>query len=109
MGSRCAWLELVGLLSWLALAGFGSGLHAAAQSGTDGAIGGQVVSAAGSPVAGALVVVRNLDTGLAMRTLSGTKGEFLLVRLPVGEYQLSVQEMGVELTLAARLRWNWVR
>jgi hypothetical protein len=85
---------------WLALAGFGPGLHAAAQSGSDGAIGGQVVSAAGSPVAGALVVVRDLDTGLAMRALSGTKGEFLLVRLPVGEYQLSVQEMGVELTLA---------
>ena len=85
---------------WLALAGFGSDLQAPAQSGTDGAIGGQVVSAAGSPVAGALVVVRDLDTGLAMRALSGTKGEFLLVRLPVGEYQLSVQQMGVELKLA---------
>jgi hypothetical protein len=84
------------VVCWLALVGFGSGLRAAAQSGTDGAIGGQVVSAAGSPVAGALVVVRDLETGLAMRALSGTKGEFLLVRLPVGEYTLSVQEMGVE-------------
>ncbi|MGP8261023.1 MAG: carboxypeptidase regulatory-like domain-containing protein [Acidobacteriaceae bacterium] len=88
------------MVFWLALAGFGSGLHAAAQSGTDGAIGGQVVSAAGSPVPGAVVAVHDTETGLAVRTLSGTKGEFLLVRLPVGQYQLSVQQMGVELTLA---------
>jgi hypothetical protein len=70
-----------------------------AQSGADGAIGGQVLSAAGSPVEGALVVARDLETGLAMRARSGSKGEFLLVRLPVGEYELSVEEAGVELTL----------
>jgi len=70
-----------------------------AQSGTDGAIGGQVVGAVGSPVEGASVMARNLETGLAMRARSGSKGEFLLVRLPVGEYELSVEEVGVELTL----------
>jgi hypothetical protein len=78
---------------------FGLGGCVWAQSGTDGAIGGQVLSAAGSPVEGALVVARDLETGLAMRTRSGSKGEFLLVRLPVGEYELSVEEAGVELTL----------
>jgi hypothetical protein len=77
----------------------GLGLRAAAQSGTDGAIGGQVVSTAGAPLAGAVVVVRELETGLALRARSGSKGEFLLVRLPVGEYALSVEEAGVELTL----------
>jgi hypothetical protein len=77
----------------------GLGLRAAAQSATDGAIGGQVVSAAGAPVAGVVVVVRELETGLAMRARSGSKGEFLVVRLPVGEYALSVEKMGVELTL----------
>jgi hypothetical protein len=50
-------------------------------------------------VAGALVVARDLDTGFAMRARSGSKGEFLVVRLPVGEYELSVEEAGVELTL----------
>jgi hypothetical protein len=39
-----------------------------------------------------------------MRTLSGTKGEFLLVRLPVGEYELSVQEVGVELVFPGPLQ-----
>jgi hypothetical protein len=78
---------------------FGLGACVWAQSGTDGAIGGQVLSAAGSPVTGALVVARDLDTGLAMRARSGSKGDFFLVRLPVGEYVLSVEEAGVELTL----------
>ncbi len=92
-----------GRLSWLGCCAvglaFGLGGCVWAQSGTDGAIGGQVLSAAGSPVAGRSVVARDLETGLAMRARSGSKGEFLLVRLPVGEYELSVEEVGVELTL----------
>ena len=76
----------------------GSALRA--QSATDGAIGGQVVSAAGGPVEGALVVARELNTGLTLRALSGAKGEFLVVRLPAGEYEVTVEDAGVELTLA---------
>jgi hypothetical protein len=71
-----------------------------AQTGTDGAIGGQVLSASGTPVAGALVAVREVETGLTERVLSGAKGEFLLVRLPVGEYSVTVEEAGVVLTLS---------
>ena len=92
-----------GWLSWVGCCvgglTFGLGGCVWAQSGTDGAIGGQVLSAAGSPVEGALVVARDLETGLAIQALSGSKGEFLVVRLPVGEYELSVEETGVELTL----------
>jgi hypothetical protein len=92
-----------GRLSWLSCCAvglaFGLGGCVWAQSGTDGAIGGQVLSAAGSPVAGVVVVVRELETGLAVRARSGSKGEFLLVRLPVGEYEVSVEEAGLELTL----------
>jgi len=75
------------------------GARAGAQSGVDGAIGGRVVSAAGVPVAGASVEVCEIDTGLAMRGRSGEHGEFLLVRLPVGDYRVTVEEMGFELTL----------
>jgi hypothetical protein len=49
-------------------------------------------------------VAREVETGLAMRALSGPRGEFLLVRLPVGEYELSVEEAGVELTLPGPLQ-----
>ncbi len=70
-----------------------------AQTGTDGAIGGQVTSASGAPVVGALVVVRELETGLTLRAHSGAKGEFLVVRLPVGEYVVTVEDAGAVLTL----------
>ena len=51
------------------------GLQAAwAQTGDDGAIGGRVLSAAGDPVEGALVVARELETGLALRAFSGDAG-----------------------------------
>jgi len=97
MGSGRRWLSWLGCcVAWMAC---GFGLRAPAQSGADGAIGGQVVSSAGAPVAGALLLARDLDTGLAMQTRSGSHGEFLLVRLPVGKYEVSVEESGVELTL----------
>jgi hypothetical protein len=72
---------------------------ARAQSAADGAIGGRVLSAAGAPVAGALVVARELETGLALRARSGAHGEFLVVRLPVGEYAVTVEDAGAVLTL----------
>jgi len=67
-----------------------------AQSGTDGAIGGRVLSATGVPVSGAVVMVRGVDTGLSMRAVSGAHGEFLVVRLPVGEYSIAVESAGAE-------------
>ena len=61
---------LVWLSCGLSAAGWTQAIWA--QSGTDGAIGGRVLSAAGRPVAGALVVVQGLETGLAMRARSGS-------------------------------------
>jgi hypothetical protein len=69
-----------------------------AQSGADGAIGGRVLSAAGAPVTGASVVVRGLETGLAMRAVSGAHGEFLMVRLAVGKYAVAVEDAGGKTT-----------
>jgi Carboxypeptidase regulatory-like domain/TonB dependent receptor len=80
--------------------GLAPGGRACGQSGTDGAIGGQVLSSAGAPVEGALVVAREVETGLAVPVLSGSRGEFLVVRLPVGEYVVTVEDAGVVLTLA---------
>jgi hypothetical protein len=78
---------------------FGASTHRArAQTPTDGAISGQVLSAAGIPVAGAQVVARDLETGLAQHALSGAHGEFLLVRLPVGDYTMTVEDAGAVMT-----------
>jgi hypothetical protein len=71
----------------------------AAQTATDGAIGGRALSAAGSPIEGALVVVQELETGLTLKAVSGKHGEFLVTRLPVGDYMVIVADAGVEITL----------
>jgi hypothetical protein len=70
-----------------------------AQSATDGAIGGRVLRSSGDPARGALVTAVQTDTGLAVRARSGAQGEFLVVRLPVGEYMLTVADDGAEMTL----------
>jgi hypothetical protein len=80
--------------------GFAWGGSAWAQSETDGGIGGRVLSAEGRPVGGAVVTARDLETGLALRARTGAHGEFLVVRLPVGEYEVTVEDAGVEVTLA---------
>ena len=84
--------------AWLVLLACGLG-RTWAQSATDGAIGGRVLSAAGDPVAGARVLVREVETGLALRALTGTHGEFLVVRLPVGDYTVTAEDAGTVLTL----------
>jgi len=96
-----------GCLRWVAalsVAWVGLVLVAGAQSGTDGAIGGRVLSAAGVPVAGALVVVRETDTELSLRARSGQHGEFLVVHLPVGEYEVTVEDAGARVTLPGTVR-----
>ena len=70
-----------------------------AQTATDGAIGGRVLSAAGAPVEGALVMAHELETGLTLRAITDAKGEFLVTRLPVGEYAVNAVDAGIELTL----------
>ncbi len=97
-GRRWGWVLWVGC-GVSAAVGLGGG--AWAQSATDGAIGGQVLSAAGRPIAGALVVVRGSETGLTVGARSGLGGEFLVVRLPVGEYTVTIRSAGVVLTLPA--------
>ena len=88
---------------WVALLGFGLAVGCAGaalgQTGTDGAIGGKVLNATGAPVAGALVVVHGIETELTMQVRSGTKGEFLVVRLPVGAYFVTAEAAGLAMAL----------
>jgi hypothetical protein len=73
--------------------------RARAQGTTDGAIGGHVVGAAGATVSGAFVLVRGVETGRRAGAVSGTRGEFLVVGLPPGEYGLTAEAAGVRLTV----------
>ena len=88
------------------------------QTAVDGAIGGFVVDAGGAALVGAKVLVQNASNGALSRATTGGKGEFLVARLPAGEYrvvvdyalfaELSMQPVVVEVggvtSVEARLR-----
>jgi len=88
---RIGWVAAGCLLAAWGVCGLGA---ARAQSVLDGAIGGQVLRADDAPVVAALVTARDVDTGLTLRAVSSARGEFLLVRLPVGEYLVTVKVAG---------------
>ena len=61
-----------------------------AQTSVDGVISGFVVDASGAALAGADVRVQKVSTGLEIAAKTGSKGEFLVPRVPAGEYQVVV-------------------
>lgn len=81
------------------LAGVGAGgIGARAQSAVDGAIAGRVISAEGTAIAGAEIVLEG-EQGVQRSAVSGAKGEFLIVRLPPGEYTLHARASGYRGTI----------
>src|SRR5437879_1323516 len=85
---------------------------AMAQTGVDGAILGVVTDANGGSVAGAMVTVRHLDTGLTKTEITHDDGAFEMSPLPEGNYSVSVTFTGfktwtlakTELTIRERKR-----
>jgi Carboxypeptidase regulatory-like domain len=63
---------------------------ALAQTAVDGAITGIVIDPTGAAITGATLQAKDLATGLAIQTTSGRDGEFLIPRLPTGEYQITI-------------------
>jgi hypothetical protein len=63
---------------------------AAAQDPT-GAIEGAVTDSTTSPLAGAHITARHLDTGFVREATSGADGYYRLLLLPVGRYSLTVE------------------
>ncbi len=61
-------------------------------SGTDGTIRGQVVDTEGEPVIGAQVVIKKNGLGAAV----DVDGNYLLLNIPVGSYELTVQMIGYQ-------------
>jgi hypothetical protein len=76
-------VSFVSALVWVTLV-----LHSFAQD--SGTIAGQVSDALGSGVSGASIQVTNTSTGTVYRTASTATGEYALVDLPIGSYELSV-------------------
>src|SRR3984957_15118548 len=72
-----------------------TGLNAAGQQIT-GSIRGTVLDPSGAFVQVATVTARQVETGLTRVAVSDRQGEYVLVELPIGHYQLEVQANGFQ-------------
>jgi Carboxypeptidase regulatory-like domain/TonB dependent receptor len=72
-----------------------SGLNLAAQQIT-GSIRGTVVDPSGAIVQAAAVTARQIETGLTRAAATDHQGEYVLVELPIGHYQLEVHAQGFQ-------------
>ncbi len=61
---------------------------------TTASLSGNVLDASGAAVPGAKVGVVNLETGFTQAVITGSTGEYLFPRLPVGSYKLTVEKEG---------------
>ncbi|MGB7465851.1 MAG: carboxypeptidase-like regulatory domain-containing protein, partial [Candidatus Acidiferrum sp.] len=64
-----------------------------AQS-TGGRVRGTVTDASGSAVAGATVTLINTATNVSRDTTTGNTGEFIFLEVPVGPYEVDVNQKG---------------
>src|SRR3984957_7136763 len=71
------------------------GLNAAAQQIT-GSIRGTVLDPSGAIVQAATVTARQTETGLIRSAVTDRQGEYVLVELPIGHYQLEVHAQGFQ-------------
>ncbi len=74
----------------------GAGGDAWAQTAVDGAIRGSVVDAHGLGVAGASVQVEDRAAGVKLQTTTERGGEFVVARVPPGDYAVTVAAKGFE-------------
>ena len=59
-----------------------------------GRVVGLVTDAQGAVVAGAKVVVTNVETGVNRSTVTGTDGQYQVLQLPIGSYRASAEQTG---------------
>jgi hypothetical protein len=72
-----------------------TGLNLAAQQIT-GSIRGTVIDPSGAMVQAAAVTARQTETGLTRAAVTDRQGEYVLVELPIGHYQLEIRAKGFQ-------------
>jgi hypothetical protein len=95
--TRFGWVALLSLLA------AGNAVCARAQTAVDGAVRGSIHEASGAAVSAAWVQVQSPATGFVAGATTGAQGEFIVARLPPGEYEVSVQAGGFEPTILTRV------
>src|SRR5690349_20020098 len=71
-----------------------------AQSASDGALAGRLLSADGKPSAYTQILAVDPDSGIIQRTTTGSHGEFAIPRLPPGDYILAIADSAVVIPLS---------
>lgn len=74
--------------------------------GVSSQMAGRVMNAAGTPLAGAKVMIRNMETGLNRTAQTAADGRFLFSLLPVGAYTISVEKDGYQSAHGLRANLN---
>ncbi len=85
---------------WVA---FAMAATAHAQGLADGAISGIVTSTAGEPLPRIAVTLRSLDTGQEHVSQAHADGRFVLVHLPPGAYELTIEAAALKASAGLRL------
>jgi hypothetical protein len=91
-------LQAVALISTGMVMATAIATPAMAQDITSGSLTGTVLDAKGAPVAGASITVESSERGISRTTSSSSNGNFSLVQLPVGNYEVTVKANGFETT-----------
>lgn len=69
-------------------------------------LGGRVLDAAGTGLAGATVVIRNTETGLTRTLQTNNEGRYLATLLPVGPYAVTVTKSGFQTASNVKVNLN---
>jgi len=92
--------EISGLLCRLALAAlFALACLAPARGQVSASITGMVTDASGAPVPAASVKTKSLETGATRDGVTDGVGRYLVLSLPVGEYEVTVSKAGFQDTV----------
>ena len=74
---------------------FGSTLNLQAQQAT-ALLTGTVKDATGAVVVGAKITLKNAETNVTRNTTSGKDGDYLFTLVPIGTYELTVEQQGFD-------------
>src|SRR5271157_2799038 len=89
------------LVLWTVLLGIC--LAPAARAQVSASIKGNITDPSGAPVPSATVRARNLETGAVRNTITDGEGGYLILALPVGDYEVRVAKSGFQDALRAGL------
>src|SRR5579859_2113612 len=71
-----------------------------------GAINGTVTDSSGLAVAGAMVTVKNMETGLVRTTQTSDDGSYTVAELPIGTYIVTISQSGFQTSVTSDVAVN---